>query len=131
MRILVTLAAATLALGSHVTTAQTTSQATESNVQWLLGKCQESPAATFNQGFCLGYVASTLYVLTAIGADMFTKDEDPRFVEKMKSLGACGQITYGAAEQAFVNWARKHPEHWGDPARIGVETALIETWPCK
>jgi hypothetical protein len=39
-------------------------------------------------------------------------------------------VTYGALAQVFVNWADKHPEHWGDSTVDGVITALSETWPC-
>jgi hypothetical protein len=44
-------------------------------------------------------------------------------------LGSDG-ATYGAFDQAFKNWAHKHPEKWELQAVWGVIIALREAWPC-
>lgn len=36
-----------------------------------------------------------------------------------------------AMVQAFVNYARHHPELWNRDGRTLVEAALIELWPCN
>jgi hypothetical protein len=43
----------------------------------------------------------------------------------------CGHSpTDGAARQAFLNWADKHPEEWNTETLIGVSRAMKATWPC-
>jgi uncharacterized protein YhfF len=36
----------------------------------------------------------------------------------------------GAARQAFLNWADKHPEEWNTETLIGVSRAMKAMWPC-
>lgn len=38
---------------------------------------------------------------------------------------------YAARIQAFMNWARAHPEKWNLTDFEGVVLALRESWPCK
>jgi hypothetical protein len=53
------------------------------------------------------------------------------YKEVRGAFGQCSEgATYGAARQAFVNWAEKHPEQWSKPMIVGVIEALNETWPC-
>jgi hypothetical protein len=40
-------------------------------------------------------------------------------------------VTYGAAVQAFLNWAKDNPAKWGSVPEIGVITAIQETFPCN
>ncbi len=85
-------------------------------VQELLRECTEDKEEELH---CIGYVAGIGEVMQHMGASI--------------GFGICstGPITHGAMQQAFENWAKKHPENWGDPAGEGVMLALRETWPCK
>jgi hypothetical protein len=62
----------------------------------------------FELGYCMGYVAG---IWPGLSCDV-------------------GNPTNGALEQAFKNWAAKHPEKWSLPAWLGVGEALRTTWPC-
>lgn len=43
-----------------------------------------------------------------------------------------GEIpSVAAAQQAFINWAIRHPEKWGVPDISGASLALHETFPCE
>jgi len=92
-------------------------------VHRLLGDCKialgDNPAANPNANYCLGYVSAVGDYLNAIGIS-----------DANSSPSICGNISYGAAIQAFVAWAEKHPEHWQEPQLYGVTLALRETWPC-
>jgi len=57
--------------------------------------------------FCLGFLAGSVHWLSCEG-----------------------NPTYGALEQAFKNWAAKHPETWGFPAWLGVSLAISPVWHC-
>jgi len=37
----------------------------------------------------------------------------------------------GSAVQAFVNWAERNPQDWGQMFAVGMASALIETFPCE
>lgn len=70
---------------------------------------------------CLGYISGmgdTMQVMALLPADI-------------KDFAMCGEASYKAMVQAFVNWAEKHPERWEDPRGSGVMSALKELWPCK
>jgi hypothetical protein len=85
-------------------------------VQELLRECTEGKELELH---CIGYVGGIGEVMQLMGASI--------------GFGICstGTITHGAIQQAFENWAKKHPENWGDRAPLGVMLALRETWPCK
>jgi hypothetical protein len=52
-------------------------------------------------------------------------------VNLMFQNNTCGHSpTDGAARQAFLNWADKHPEEWNTETLIGVSRAMKATWPC-
>jgi len=86
------------------------------NVQELLRRCAQGSEWEL---YCIGYVSG-------IGTLMLMNGS-------LTDFGICsaGTIPCGAMEQAFRNWAEKHPEKWGAEAHMGVMLALRETWPCK
>jgi Rap1a immunity proteins len=52
-------------------------------------------------------------------------------VNLMFQNNTCGHSpTDGAARQAFLNWADKHPEEWNTETLIGVSRAMKAMWPC-
>lgn len=70
--------------------------------------------------YCLGFIGGTAAVMFMNGdagsAGLWT---------------ACGEDPpFDAMRQAFLNWADKHPEHWGIEALAGVGIAIKATWPC-
>jgi hypothetical protein len=60
--------------------------------------------------------------------------EAPRATEAhknvLKPFACCGEASPGARVQAFVNWAKTHPENWSGSPVVAVVEALRETWPC-
>jgi hypothetical protein len=105
-------------------------------LQWLLKVCETEAAAnqpdeTF---FCVAYVtgASNVMALNGFGARQI-KDasEAGRYLH---NSGMCPEQSKepspDAEKQAFMNWARAHPERWTDPMIDGVMAALSQTWPC-
>lgn len=70
--------------------------------------------------YCLGYISAVGDFLKVI----------PR-IPSSSIQGICGNASYGAAVQAFSNWAAAHPEEWTEPRLLGVAKALRQTWPCK
>lgn len=79
--------------------------------------------------YCIAYIAGvtdTMGLAVALAAQ--TKE-----LRSKRVMGVCftSFLSYGAAKKAFMNWADKHPEKWGDEMNFGVIEALRETWPCK
>jgi hypothetical protein len=93
------------------------------DVQRLYEMCN-GPRSGPEASFCLGYVAG-VHDLMAMNGNSFDKVTRTEF-------GMCdhGKATYGAAVQAFKNWAEKHPKNWADDMLSGVVIALGATWPC-
>ena len=75
---------------------------------------------------CMGTVNGVATVLEYNCATVMKgiSNPNPRFSSEMGP-------TRGAQTQAFVNWARAHPEHWDLPAAEGIMFAIPETFPCK
>ena len=46
-------------------------------------------------------------------------------------LSTGANFAAGALAQAFANWARAHPERWGDPFTSGAASTLAESYPCS
>jgi hypothetical protein len=95
-------------------------------VQELLTQCQES--ATPRELTCLGFVAGVSETLKVIGHLM--KEASPDQRRTLSVFATCGKSTYGADVQAFINWAKSHPERWSGHPTLGVIDALQEKWPC-
>ena len=93
--------------------AATTARALDT-VQALLSECEQK-TGTFDTGICRGYIAG---ISDWQMADRFICPKQKR-------------ITYGASQQFFINWAKKHPERWGEDGIDGVVAALQEAFPCK
>jgi len=93
-------------------------------IQGLLQECRGlsglHPDLDPNATYCLGYVGGIGDYLKGMGLS----GTNPK-------QSICGDISYGAAAQAFTNWAQKHPERWSENRLIGVVLALRETWPCN
>ena len=65
---------------------------------------------------CEAYVAGVGDILKAYGA------------AGAKALSICGEPSYGAMVQAFVNWADANPNEWGKDCLFGVVGALTNNW---
>lgn len=89
------------------------------SVQEFYEHCQR------DEGFCLGYVGGTLDALSVISA----VPGAPHLYKLCANISK-SNVTYGAAKQAFMNWAPRHPELWSSGLGVGVILALQETWPC-
>jgi hypothetical protein len=90
------------------------------NVQELLDLCKQRPDS-YGYAICLNYIAGIGDVMGATA----------QVIDDFRPLGMCGEPTYGALVQAFVNWAEKHPEQWKTDPGVGVMVALRETFPCE
>jgi Rap1a immunity proteins len=72
--------------------------------------------------YCIGYVSGLMDSMVGLGGAKLGP----------KNVRMCGQhVTYGAAVQAFMNWAQKNPEKWSHDRLEGVTSALSESWPCN
>jgi hypothetical protein len=94
------------------------SQALAVSTQELLNACQSTKESGDNL-FCLGYVTGVAETMN----QLLGPDAKGGYCPK-------GSISYGAFQQAFVNWAQRHPEKWSATAFSGVSQALRKTWPC-
>ena len=93
--------------------------AEKTDVQTLRGWCK-SPARTDNFTRCLMYIVGVSDMLGMVGSS-----------GKLPTLGTCGDFSYGAAVQAFINWADGHLEAWNQPMGVGAAVALHTKWPCS
>jgi Rap1a immunity proteins len=108
-----------LALALTVAPPLSRADAPSDNVQELLGMCNAEE--DYKKISCLSYVSG-------IGDAMLLNGK----IDPLGQMSICAEkITYGAMEQAFKNWAQKHPERWGHLRYVGVIAALRESWPCK
>lgn len=97
----------------------------QDTVQGLLSSCTSS--LDFAQGFCFGYIAAVAQRMEwewVVNHPHF----DPELTRRV--VRECVDITGGAERQAFINWARAHPEYWSKFPFAGVRAALLATWPC-
>ncbi|MER9171214.1 hypothetical protein NKI12_28575 [Mesorhizobium australicum] len=97
------------------------------SVEYLLSQC--SATSAIEVAGCRNYIAGV--------ADMVGFTHEVMKMENLESAvlttycpGEEG-LSYGAMSQAFVNWAKKHPETWQKPKFGGAIDALVETWPCR
>jgi hypothetical protein len=107
----------------------------KTTVQLLYEACQQARGSP-SLNFCLGFVAGTGYLMTVNAAALHKIPSSSTLARVyVGNLGICSadgmsNPTGGAMVQAFINWAAKHPEHWGDMPISGVIMALASTWPC-
>jgi hypothetical protein len=90
-------------------------------VQFLYETCKTEMAAS-SPRFCLGYILGVgqLMAVNAEFGDNFALCSVPRGVAP----------SGGAMIQAFLQWAEKHPESFGQRNLLGLALALRESWPC-
>lgn len=105
-----------VSVGSHA-------QASDfSSTDGLLEMCRSNGA---DYGYCLGFISGTAAVMEQIGLGA---SGDFR-----GAMGMCVPRPYPTANaevQAFVNWAQRNTQQWGQPSAVGVMMALANTWPC-
>jgi hypothetical protein len=92
------------------------------DVQSLYRRCK-MPEASPELGICIGFISG-------VGAMMNTLGVVRHQVPGVANFAICGNPSYGAMVQAFLNWAEKNPREWGKKQEIGVATALGLAWPC-
>ncbi|WP_363238289.1 Rap1a/Tai family immunity protein [Mesorhizobium sp.] len=91
----------------------------DADVQSLLAQCKPNNGGW---SYCLGYVGGVADMMAMNGV-----------LSPRPALSICvGQTipTYGAYQQAFINWAEAHPEKWQSHQGFGVIESLRATWPC-
>lgn len=106
-------------------------------VQALYTDCKQ-PISTYEFSVCRSYIAGVEDTKSFIDfasnlptpgtkTDKELKDIVEALAKKYRS---CSPASYGAAVQAFTNWAEQNPSHWGETAVQGVFAALKANWPC-
>jgi Rap1a immunity proteins len=91
----------------------------KADVQEFLQTCTSDDPT--GPDICLGFVGATLEEV----------DEELLLRFPPIEIARCAAgMTWGAARQAFINWARRHPENWSLDRLLGVRRALYDTWPC-
>jgi hypothetical protein len=89
--------------------------------------CNENQGS-LGRGYCSGFIYGAALVLFTNGK-LVDENKNP---VATNSVSIClVNVSSGAMEQAFMDWAGRNPKDWDKPAVIGVITALHETWPCK
>lgn len=78
---------------------------------------------------CLVYIAGIMGLMSSVG-EVLPRVTTPESRAALWPLAICNHGTYGAAKQAFLNWAEKHPEWWQNPPALGVQIAVRDLWPC-
>lgn len=97
------------------------------DVQELYDQCKQK-SDTQASTFCLGFIAGIADVMRHNGDRRSSMDAAQWAA--VSELALCGGPSYGAYIQAFMNWAQKHPEYWGERNFQGVVAALHQAWPC-
>jgi len=96
--------------------------AKSNNVEELYRKCKSDG---IEKTYCAGFLTGAAMRMYEGAAKKMDNPADREFL-------LCGEdVTGGVIIQAFINWAEKHPEKWGEEMRVGVNAALHEMWPCK
>lgn len=72
------------------------------------------------RGFCLGFVAGGIHFHDAIAAS----DDFPRIACPVEG------VTRSDVVEAFVAYARAHPEHLDERPMETVFRAVVDRWPC-
>ena len=72
--------------------------------------------------FCHGYLVGAFhyYEVTASG---------PAGVQLV--CGPDPQPSRNATVEMFIDWAKTHPQHWGEPPVESEFRFMMEKWPCK
>jgi Rap1a immunity proteins len=104
-----------------------TSARADGDVQKLVQECGANNPS-YDLFYCLGRVGG---ISDVMGLNGIAMRKQPSFEILQLSICSNRPPSYGARVQAFTNWARAHPERWGDQDFVGVIVAPRETWPCK
>lgn len=100
----------------------------DTSVQSLYQWCQDENDV--KAVACMAYAAGVADVMVRNSTLRHQLDGDDR--ERLSLYAVCAKgATFGAAGQAFMNWAAKHPDRSTEPRVDGVMAALRDTWPCK
>jgi hypothetical protein len=97
--------------------------ADDRNVQWLYESCKMQDSD--RHGICVGYIAGIGDLMHAFGNYSQSQDVNVR------AFSICGNASYGAMVQAFVDWAAANPQKWSENYLFGVAEALRVNWPCR
>jgi hypothetical protein len=107
-----------------LTFAVPSANADDRTVQWLYESCQMKDSDRY--GICVGYIAGIGDLMFAFGANARQSQDI-----NVSAFSICGNASYAARVQAFVNWAKANPQKWSDPYLFGVAEALRLNWPCR
>lgn len=105
-------------------------------VEFLYQACKAYVAGG-TPSYCLGYIYGVGQLMSVNGDEIQRHPpSDARTRLYLTGFGLCTGLSVpspsaAAMIQAFLNWAARHPEKWADHTLSGVETALVETWPCR
>jgi Rap1a immunity proteins len=104
-------------------------QPRKDNVQTFYSKC--SKGNKMGQAYCLGFISGAARQMFWTGAFFKnTKNHDDRKLISFVSACLESSVSDSAMLQAFMNWARNHPEKWHMVTQLGVMEAIRSTWPC-
>ena len=94
----------------------------------ILPACEQAAVRDLSSplaSYCLGFVSGIGRMAT------YNCYSDRTKFHPNPMLSATGQASDGARLQAFVNWARAHPENWDLDVASGVVISLQTTFPCE
>src|SRR5262249_29748614 len=121
----------------HVCLLMLIHSATASTIQELYSWCQreDSTIEAIRDKWRCGGIIQGVLELMIYNSFAYNKivRQSPEAAKELRYLSVCvdrKDITYGAAQQAFLDWAAKHPENGSREAITGVVTALAITWRC-
>jgi Rap1a immunity proteins len=111
-----------VAIGAALALSLSPALANDTNVQSLYDACRKGEG-TQEFALCVGYVSGIGDMLQVLGS---ATKEHPDF----QPFAICGDASYGAMTQAFINWVQNNPREWTESRLLGVVRALRENWPC-
>lgn len=107
--------------------------AQEQTVGQMIPHCERAASLVYRSeeelshgAYCFGVIAGVRQVMAynCLTVSAGTASPHPSFTGN-PNLGN------GPSAQLFVNWARAHPEQWGEPFPNGVISAFAEAFPCR
>lgn len=105
------------------------------SVQFLYSACKSNADADSN--YCLGFIEGVGQMMAVNSENLSVASNEKVANGWIKKTSICLEgkplgawPSGGAMEQAFINWAQQHPEHWADGALSWVVVAMGSTWPC-
>ncbi len=99
------------------------------DVQALLQRCEVVNAGDavglVSEAYCVGIVEGVKAVMSA-HCDLLRSG----LAGNAEFAADTGNVSTGAAIQAFENWATANPQNWSLPQSEGVMLAMNEIFPC-